>query len=709
LRWLCLLTCISLGARIISDILDTSVDTLLVVQTIGGVSFTVRHPDGRTVELDIKTKKTRALLAFLSLSEGKFESRDRLASLLWPNVEMKKARASLRMALMDIRKHFDDAHFYGYDFEYNDQISLDQKQVQVDVKDIQAALVSNTVHTLLLREDRIIDRLLEDCEGLEPEFGADVAVKRGTLQQRLPFALTKLMENANAEKSVRLDAARALHLLEASNEKAVRALMLEKVDAGDTNGALNLYNVLYDLLDREYQWAPDKETQELNAAIKRGDIGPDRPDAEAPRAMLGLISAAPVKDDRRLIIGVSAFNLAGLPPGHLREIVNGFRGELIGSLLKFREWSVRSHVELPNDQKPDPKARGEYVIDASAIQAGNKVRLVMMLREVATAKYIWSHKVMLAPEDWFDRQDRLIREIAMALGIFISAERLERIDQTGASSLAHDRLLRAKADLIARQPVKWEQSVCALNALAQEFPDFARAHSLLASLQNLKHFMFPGVMRSLGAVQAATAASKQAILIDSLDPMNQLAFAWSLALGGQYDSALAYFRGAQSLNDSDPWVAVSTATGMALCGDVAAGESGLSDVLELLHTPSAPHHGYAATVHFVAGNYSKVVQHAPLAIEQSYAPLLLAAAHAHLGNCTMARQTAAELFRLSKAAWATDISPSRKNISAWALQLMPIKSESAWSALRDGLHSAGGECLDITRANWPATLQPDVD
>ena len=50
-------------------------------------------------------QKSLALLAYLAVT-GEIHRRDNLANLLWPESTQSKAKASLRMALADLKKNF---------------------------------------------------------------------------------------------------------------------------------------------------------------------------------------------------------------------------------------------------------------------------------------------------------------------------------------------------------------------------------------------------------------------------------------------------------------------------------------------------------------------------------------------------------------------------------------------------------------------------
>src|SRR5262245_13790772 len=54
--------------------------------------------------LTLPTRKTQALLAFLSLAPGRAYPRDKLASMLWGDVPEAQARRSLRQSLFALKK-----------------------------------------------------------------------------------------------------------------------------------------------------------------------------------------------------------------------------------------------------------------------------------------------------------------------------------------------------------------------------------------------------------------------------------------------------------------------------------------------------------------------------------------------------------------------------------------------------------------------------
>lgn len=72
----------------------------LALRLLGGLGLT--GPDGTAI--DLPTRKSRLLLAYLAVPAGQSHAREKLAALFWGDTEEEQARASLRQALSALRK-----------------------------------------------------------------------------------------------------------------------------------------------------------------------------------------------------------------------------------------------------------------------------------------------------------------------------------------------------------------------------------------------------------------------------------------------------------------------------------------------------------------------------------------------------------------------------------------------------------------------------
>src|SRR5262249_53883333 len=124
--------------------------------------------------------------------------------------------------------------------------------------------------------------------------------------------------------------------------------------------------------------------------------------------------------EHRLIIEASEFDTSATHEAQ-RYLVEGFRRELIACLVRFREWTVCNRTRDLGGPGAGNGNAADFVIEASAFQTGDDVRLVLMLREVATNAYLWSERFQISMENWFDAQQSVVRRLATALNVYLSA------------------------------------------------------------------------------------------------------------------------------------------------------------------------------------------------------------------------------------------------------------------------------------------------
>src|SRR5438552_3167643 len=100
----------------------------LKVTVLGG--FQAELEPGRALVLP--TKKAQALLAYLALPPGQPHPREKLATLLWGDMQDAQARGNLRHALSRIRKLLPPSARSGLVFD-GPSVALDPSIVEVDV------------------------------------------------------------------------------------------------------------------------------------------------------------------------------------------------------------------------------------------------------------------------------------------------------------------------------------------------------------------------------------------------------------------------------------------------------------------------------------------------------------------------------------------------------------------------------------------------
>ena len=661
--------------------------------------------DGRDIAL--RNRKSRALLAYMALSDLAENTRDRLVGLLWSETEEEKARASLRQALYEIRNALEAAGSNAFSATKM-AVALDRQRLDVDVQAMLLDAGEGRVHSALLERENLIENLLGEFEDTDPAFRVWLVAKRQTIQNRLVGHLEKTLGSAHDPGDSTNDAAQALLNLDPTHEEAVRALMRARSRAGDIGGALSIYKRLWDQLSDEFDVEPSKETQELVARLKLAQ--PDSADLAPPKApVVSLVQkidaptpiisdVAPPKHVPRLIVAVAPFDAAsiGADRGYL---IHGFRRELIANLVRFREWSVRDG---------DPASYGssvteqEYVIEASALQGANDVRLVVTLRDCNTREFVWSDQYSLTMGGWIDAQQQLVKRIASTLNVYLSVGRI-----AGSSNLAdphlraYDRWLYGQSKLHAWDPAAFHEATRIFQDVLAESPNFSPAYSTLAQLQNTIHFVHPGVFREARRTEQALNYAREAARIDPVDSRAQLSLGWAHAMAKQHDLAEAHHELAVELNENDPWTVTSAALGYATRGQLdlarVAGERASERTLSF-----GPHHwGYHLQIRFMTGDYAGSVEAAALAGD--VIPTSAAWKIASLGHLGQAREAKAEVGRYLeqvRSKWFGNEPASEENIARWTLHCFPFKRTKDWRHFRDGLKAGGLPVKGLSHDAW---------
>lgn len=218
--------------------------------------------DGQPVAL--ASRQAQALLAYLLLPPGRRHRRERVAGVLWPDVEETKARARLRYALWQLRR------VLGPDLIQADKIEIScqpESEYWLDT----AILERNA------EKPRVTDGLVADVAvyagDLLPGFYEEwVATERAHLravyEQKMEVALSRLLGERRYTETVELSE-RWLGTGQPP-EKAYRALMAGHALMGDVAAAVKSYQRCVQMLDEELGLEPSSETGALYSLIAAG-------------------------------------------------------------------------------------------------------------------------------------------------------------------------------------------------------------------------------------------------------------------------------------------------------------------------------------------------------------------------------------------------------------------------------------------------------
>ncbi|MGL4240936.1 MAG: BTAD domain-containing putative transcriptional regulator [Beijerinckiaceae bacterium] len=645
----------------------------VAIGLIGGFSARCQ---GR--EIALRNRKTQALLACLALQEACSALRERLVGLIWSEVDEDKARGSLRQALHSLREGLAAA---GCDIVDADKttVRLRPGAVSVDILEAIAMAERGEAHPALLQHDDPVENLLASFESVDPAFQSWIISKRKALESQLAQRLEAGLASDDLSGPRREKLARALVNVDPTNEIGVRNLMAARLEIGDAAGAMHAYKVLWQLLDDEFDTEPSQPTQELFARIKT--MGLDAPAASIAAAPDPQTSPRP---EPRPIISVSPVDVGGIRPEH-HYLLHGFRRDLLSCLVRFREWLVRDGAF-----EGAAPAGDEYVVDTAAHGGEAGIQLILMLREKRSGIYLWTERVRLAAETWFETQQVIVRRLAAVLNVHVSNRRLHAIDFSDeADVLAYDVWLRAQSEMTTWERAGWDRSETLLRDLIRKHPRFAPAYSNLSQLLNSVQFIKLGTWRSAAICEESIALATEATRLDPVDSRGHLALGWAYAMAGRHDRAAVHHDMACELNENDAWTLLSAGVGAACRDEHDHARILCERAMELCVSPTTPHLFYVAVISYLRGDYESVVRVSDTVWSGvRYARGWRVAALGNLGRTDDAALEMQIYIAQLNSAWLEREAPSVDSVADWFLHIMPLSHEG-WTRLHDGLSRAG--------------------
>jgi diguanylate cyclase (GGDEF)-like protein len=243
--------------------------------------------DGEDVTENLRTKKERAILAYLAEESGRSHTRPIIAEFFWPDRPENYARMNLRQALMGIRKAFggeknttpflriteDTVRFLPDTAQLDTVICREHFQTVKNHKHDHLHTCSECINHLnqiieLNRGEFLEDLVLGDVAGFQEwivfrreryfrnlldtlQLLSKVYYKQGDYDQAYWF-VWRYVDLAPLEES------------------AHRLLMSLLSLSGRRNAALQQYEFCKSIIEREFGLEPSAETQQLYAKIKNG-------------------------------------------------------------------------------------------------------------------------------------------------------------------------------------------------------------------------------------------------------------------------------------------------------------------------------------------------------------------------------------------------------------------------------------------------------
>jgi DNA-binding SARP family transcriptional activator/TolB-like protein/tetratricopeptide (TPR) repeat protein len=235
-------------------------------------AFAVEVNVGRPIAVVLRSKKARALLAYLAMKPDWRATREELATLLWGDTPDAQARHSLRQCLMSLRQ---DLHLAPDLLDLGrDAVELRAQALGVDARELAALAASGGASDL--------DRAAELWRG---PFLADLALDteefdawREREQERVAAVAARVFEQQCAgadtagDRERALAAAERLVALDPTREDRQRVALKMIARHRGRDAALDRGRQVTALLRAELDVAPDAATRTLIEEIRNGEI-----------------------------------------------------------------------------------------------------------------------------------------------------------------------------------------------------------------------------------------------------------------------------------------------------------------------------------------------------------------------------------------------------------------------------------------------------
>ena len=631
-------------------------------------------------------RKARCIIAQALLSGTGCVARDRLVGTLWSDRGEDQARASLRQAIAEIRRSFGTVGADIIDVD-RARVCLDRTLISSDIDGIEQDGPPSSHWP---------GELLEDLDGIDPEFDEWLRVERARLRNlwlhHLERRLNLAVESNEPDKID--DAAKQLLSFDATNELAARAAIRALAESGNAAAAIRQF----DTLEKDLKWLldarPSAETLDLVAQVKRGEI------RSAP-----VLEGSPLRPQAKVQSRATAPRLAVLPivnlSGNASEnyLCDGISDEFITALSKLGELRVLSrHVSfgfrgLDVDLGTLRSRLGaDYALLGSMMRSGDTLRFNLHISDLATGQHVWGERFDHKSGDLLTLIDRVVEPVRAATVPAVEQHEAARIRMISTEVLkAYDLYLRGKHIYYAGESEDYAKRALTHFEQAYELdPDFESVIVQLIRLYNTE-LTFSTAGANLSAYrEKALMLAERLLMLDAKNPSAHIAMAWCLMWKRQFLLADSHFEDALRLAPYDADRLNAIATGLMYLGRLDDALSVLKQSKEAIAFDLDYMRTDFGEIYFLKEDFEAARQYLEFGEQRSFRPALwLAATYGRLGLIDMAERKAEQFVARVERIWVGSPSAGATDYVEWAFRHMPFARPQDEQLLRDGLRSAG--------------------
>jgi DNA-binding SARP family transcriptional activator len=234
--------------------------------------------------IELSRQKALAVLVFLAVT-GKSQSRESLATMLWPESTQSRALANLRQSIWEIRNSLGD---YWLDVSRESLRLIQRDNLLVDIVEFHELLEKVKAH--VHPEDMVCESCLANYFHAEELFSGNF-LEGFSLRDSLDFDNWQYFQTIELNREIggiynqivewcsqkhdydqAIGYARRWLQLDELNENVHRTLMRIYFAKGQRNRAIQQYQTCVDLLERQLDVTPEAITTELYRKIQSGSL-----------------------------------------------------------------------------------------------------------------------------------------------------------------------------------------------------------------------------------------------------------------------------------------------------------------------------------------------------------------------------------------------------------------------------------------------------
>jgi TolB-like protein len=372
--------------------------------------------------VDLRAKKAQALLAFLTVENGRHHSRGSLATLLWGGTGEERARHNLRQALSQIRRTCGSIVV-----SEGQSLRIANEKCTIDVVEFERLAKETDANALAESLDHSRGDLLDGVQLREPEFEDWLRDARERLRGIACATIDRLTDTLIAEdkedEAIKVLGRRLA--MDSACEPAHRTLMDLLARKGRRSDALRQYRTCVDALKRELGAEPSPETRAAYETIlKAGGSGaapaqidqshpPVRPDDTGPVVAILPFDNLSSEDDLYFADGITEDIITALSCFHDLQVIAR------GSSFVYRDRDVPEHEIAA-------ALGAQFLVRGSMRRAGSKVRINVQLLDGARGLTVWGHRYDGELVDVFQVQNEITSTLVSTLAGRVEDARLAR-------------------------------------------------------------------------------------------------------------------------------------------------------------------------------------------------------------------------------------------------------------------------------------------